>query len=870
MSHTFVTPNRLSRLGVETLEDQIIPSSGPMGSPQNRSKGVRARLRSWFREWMGHSADRAPADRAAARRIRLGGEALEDRVVPTATLFLDFGDALPGGQLTTTVAQFRDTLANGGVQGPDLSPYLNPGQPSTTPVTITPFAQTVTIDYNGDGVVNATDVAALKADVVATVQRYYQPLNINVQVAAASSLGAVASALQANNLFVGKNDAYVFVGQLQFGGGGGAIPSGLPGLSSTADATAFSNQRDDTSLVFADHVLAQNPTTPMPALATAIAHEAGRDFGLRQTDASDPRAQSDLLATPEIAALTQNLTMFTRYPLFVAPGEIAFPAFYSPFDHLLNDPDIGPRPGAAAYVTGTGANDTITIIRTGPTTASVTVEARDNAGNLYAVPGTSIGQYTYTIDTSNGVLVDAGLGNDTISVDSSIAQSVTVRGMAGNDTLVIQNLTGAASSYSQYDGQIQSNVGGTIFYTPAVENVKVIGGAGADTFTLLSASTTTAFSFSGGGGSDTMQLAYGLTTDMFYSEFPGQYRTGSGSPPPPQPYMDGSIIMHSGGVTYVPAEFFSDVEMLNVFGGGGNDELDDFGTSQTAVQFIGNGGTDTLAARFAQVMNLPTTLYEGSNTILANNGGAFAPLYFQPFVGKLIVYGGTSNDTLTLLTPSTTMAFSFWGGGGSDTMQVAYGLTDMHYTQYTGQYLPGSGYPLPPSPYLYVDGSIGMTSGGVTYTTAEFMGDVELVNVFGGGGNDSLDVFGTSRTAVQFIGNGGTDTLTIKLAQVLNLNTTYTQTTNTIIANNGTYFGALYFQSDVKVVRIDSGTGNDTLTINAPSTTTQFYFSGGAGTDSLFIYKLPSTPFTTGPGTVTISGYQPISFLDVENTRFFS
>src|SRR5262249_19629105 len=112
------------------------------------------------------------------RFSRLAVEALEDRTTPTATLFLDFGDSLPAGGLTMTVLQMRDTFANGGIQGPDLTKTTGtPAITDTTQLKLTPFNPLVTFDYNGDAVVNAQDATDLRTAIVSLVQHSYNPLN---------------------------------------------------------------------------------------------------------------------------------------------------------------------------------------------------------------------------------------------------------------------------------------------------------------------------------------------------------------------------------------------------------------------------------------------------------------------------------------------------------------------------------------------------------------------------------------------------------------------------------------------------------------------------------------------------------------------
>jgi Ca2+-binding RTX toxin-like protein len=91
---------------------------------------------------------------------------------------------------------------------------------------------------------------------------------------------------------------------------------------------------------------------------------------------------------------------------------------------------LGRPTGAPAFVTGTGANDSIVIrAQTGnPQLADVEVTAfTDN--------GAFMSRLTFTINTANGVLVEAGFGNDVVQI-VGLDVPVQLRGGEGNDTLV--------------------------------------------------------------------------------------------------------------------------------------------------------------------------------------------------------------------------------------------------------------------------------------------------------------------------------------------------------------------------------------------------------------------------------------------------
>jgi hypothetical protein len=143
--------------------------------------------------------------------------------------------------------------------------------------------------------------------------------------------------------------------------------------------------------------------------------------------------------------LLENFNFFTRYPL-LTQDDIDFAGDdldYVPFDLLARDENLGLRSGGPAYVTGTGAFDRITIGFAGLGFAAVLVEPFQSASFLIQAGE----PFIYAISTTNGILIEAGSSDDRIIIDGSLGVNVTVRGMAGNDTLVVQGNGAANGSY---------------------------------------------------------------------------------------------------------------------------------------------------------------------------------------------------------------------------------------------------------------------------------------------------------------------------------------------------------------------------------------------------------------------------------------
>jgi hypothetical protein len=108
------------------------------------------------------------------RRVFPRLEVLEERTLLTTNLYLDFGDNFTGarGLMDGANPVTHDSFVNK-VNGPNLN--LGNGIPGATPYTFTSFSALATTAG-----FNSTQIATMEADIVGTVQRYYEPFDVNV------------------------------------------------------------------------------------------------------------------------------------------------------------------------------------------------------------------------------------------------------------------------------------------------------------------------------------------------------------------------------------------------------------------------------------------------------------------------------------------------------------------------------------------------------------------------------------------------------------------------------------------------------------------------------------------------------------------
>ncbi|MEZ6093812.1 MAG: zinc-dependent metalloprotease family protein [Pirellulaceae bacterium] len=392
-------------------------------------------------------------------------DSCEPRIVLTTTLFVDFGARFAGGVLSDTVGNLDSTTsgANPDMDGPRLSDGTGANYANGDTVAFTAFDT-----FYGAG------SAARRANIMSLVSRMFEPLDITVveltaafqnvngtMARAASSFADISVTMGLNEGAAENNDAYMIVGQLFVNGTDDPTTFAANGYGGLATGTDIggANNNDGTALTLLRADYGDN------FLASQIAHEAGHLLGLRHSFGNNPSSpppgslinglihNSDLMS---YRAYT-GTDFYTRYPMVRGDGNLnentlsagppAPAGMFTPYDQLASDPNIGPS--VFEYVTGTGANDIITISRAG-LLGVVSVQAFNDTAytSPITVPGTAVSTFTYFIDLTKPLLVEGGQGNDRFVIDGNLNTGLIIRGMQGTDDIWIDGQGLSEAIYS--------------------------------------------------------------------------------------------------------------------------------------------------------------------------------------------------------------------------------------------------------------------------------------------------------------------------------------------------------------------------------------------------------------------------------------
>lgn len=779
--------------------------------------------------------------------LRFCSETLESRICLTSTLYLDYGDNWPGGVLNTTVGAIDNTTngSNPNIDGPRLSDASGNDYADATTVAITSIS-----------VLNPAGGAAIRATMTALTRRFFEPFDINVVelvgTAGAANLNDVSTILGQNEGAAENNDTYLLIGGWLINGtdnpNSNAFGTNAYGGLSTGTDINGNNDNDGTALVIFGGT--GNATFDGPQNV----HEAGHAFGLehvyRQNTSQAPPAvfgaAYDMLHQSEIMSyLGYNsqggFNFFSRFPVMDGDGngdQDTLANAPTPYGDLVDDPNIGPS--GIEYVTGSGANDIITITKTGATTASVSLQAFTDAAYTSAIdfPGATGTTYSYSINTDRPLTIDAGGRNDRIIIDGDLGNTITLRGMHGTDELIVMG-KGAASAT----------------YTTGTNSANGLDGNADLRGSVQVGATIINFQEFEAGGGVTVQDVGTLTV-----------RTGGDSDTITD-NAPGTIEGTSGGVTIVPLTYTGVtalvIDTATNDGGAANDlvTLDAAPIAGLSTITVNTGaGPDTLALDFNPSNPVPSggLSFDGGT---ADGGEDLLVLRDGTFATEVHTATGSSSGTIALA-GGTNIAYSNLSPV-DDSLTVA----DMTFnaTGSADQIVVENG-----SIAGFAAGRIRSANG--TFEQLDFANKTNVtINALGGG--DTVDLVGTALpdglSSLTANGGAGGDTFNVTRTispvdyavngddgdDIVNVVGADLAAGSTIAVNGGADDDLFDVTSSADVaIPVDGGGGNDTLKVNGETLTYEFTTVAGTTTFS-----------TTGRQVVTSTA---VELLDVRNGTF--
>ena len=269
------------------------------------------------------------------------------------------------------------------------------------------------------------------------------------------------------------------------------------------------------------------------------------------------------------------------------------------------------RGGTFTTIQGSGANDATTFVGTSGVDA-ILIQNVANPVRLTGLAANDIISIQNVSGVASGYTLLGGDGNDTIAATSTNLVSSFLNGNAGIDTF---NLVGASES-TVFGGQGND----TITFTSVINNTRVNGNVGIDRITTAAAFSSSVF---GGQGADVIILAGQTAVSVVQGDNGNDSIGVTGS-------VVSSTINGNAGQDVITIGAITAFTDSTVYGGAGQDTIN-ASTSTVAVVLSGDDDTDILVGS-----NFADTIFggDGDDTITGNlladtmTGGAGVNTYF--------------------------------------------------------------------------------------------------------------------------------------------------------------------------------------------------------------------------------------------------
>ncbi len=428
---------------------------------------------------------------------------------------------------------------------------------------------------------------------------------------------------------------------------------------------------------------------------------------------------------------------------------------------------IDPQNPSHLLVDGTGGDDFIEV---------------DVSGTILTVTVNGIAE-PFTLSAINAILIDAGAGNDTVTVDADVNKPCRIDGGAGNDSLTGGNardsLIGGDGADTLDGGggrnSIQSDPADTVVHTHVIGSTVFVEGTDNPDVILIHKVVGDPSGFVVSVNDDAQNMSL------------------------PSPFSVIDVASHDGNDSIIVD---ADVAINTILDGG-----------EGADTIIGGAGNDTLSSR----QDTPSGIAD--DTIIGTDGHD----QFDGGAGQDTIFGSTGDDTITGGVGNDCIRGGdgddlIFGSDGNDSIDGSLGDDTIHGEDGDDNLRGGDG-----DDDLHGDDGNDTLRGGAGHDTLNGDSGRDMlfpdgVDLLRGDPQDSgVDV---TNGVMRIIGSIGDDSI------LINFEDTDASNLVTVIVNGEDVF---YPLGNVSFIQIDGGGGNDTIEVRNLNVKTTL--NGGAGND---------------------------------------
>ena len=598
-------------------------------------------------------------------------------------------------------------------------------------------------------------------------------------------------------------------------------------------------------------------------LRNTLAHETGHGLGFEHVASNNSKAllESRIDVSFDGPQLDDILALHRQYgDAYESPNGLATESN----DSTDSAYDLGLVTPATSLAIGTDASDDTTIIESSqkdfisidddsdqdffrfsiesPTTISIILDPRGATYNESALGGTQTSLNTKALSDLSLAILDSN-GNELAQAHnfgSGFSESINNLVLTSIDDYYIR-VSGANDNVQLYE------LGVSI-----VKADKLIGSQGDDTLLGYKGDDR----LFGRNGND--NLLGGDDNDIIRGEAGNDTIDGGNGTDRLQETADVNFTATEGTLTGLGTDSFSNIEVVQLFGGGSDNTIDASALTNTRAYLYGRDGDDSLIGGAANDILQGEA---GNDTIDGGNGTdhlrEIADVNFTATEGTLTglgtdsfsnievvqLFGGGSDNTIDASALTNTRAYlygrdgddSLIGGAANDILRGEAGNDTIDGGNGTDRLRE------------IADVNFTATEGTLTGLGTDSFSNIEVVQLFGGGSDNTIDASALTNTQAYLYGRDGDDSLiggaandilrgeagndtidggngTDRLREIADVNFTATEGTLTGLGTDSF--------SNIEVVQLFGGGSDNTIDASA-LTNTRAYLYGRDGDDSL-------------------------------------